>query len=212
MLPAPVETSTPLEDCGFLRVIPANPVTRRHVRLRSQKEIIEGQEALAIVHSGLGQGNRANPAMAVEHSLDYRVACSREKGQQDAVKALRVGIDGHNGLASHVLRCVRHQPILAEGDDEVLRQERERRHQLPVDRLDFQTDLDRPPDDLDRPLIRFIFALVFGKVSARMLDIELGLRPRIEAFDQLPEPGLPGHQNDLFKPGPYLGRPYRFRS
>lgn len=85
----------------------------------------------------------------------------------------------------HVLGCVGDQPVLTQGNDQVFRGEQERWHQAAIYKLHFQIEVQGATGCLDRVSVERVFAFVFLKIPACVLDIKPSLSIRIEAFDKL---------------------------
>jgi len=161
------------------------------VRARTDEQIVEREQSLAIIESCLGERHAANARSAVEDRCNRPGASIGQEGEQHAVKSLRVGVHAEEGTLQRVLRDVGDEPVLPNGQHDIVLAERIRRHQIAVDDVPRDAHVRRAMDERDRTFVRRVFAFVFAEVSrslGRVLDVEASLAARVEAGDELLEP------------------------
>jgi hypothetical protein len=89
------------------------------MRLRSEKEVVECEKALAIAQARFRDCDWAYAAMAIQHSVQRRGDLGGKEWEQDSVKSFGIRVHGHDGLASNVFSSVSDQSVLAQCDDNI---------------------------------------------------------------------------------------------
>src|ERR1700745_3351242 len=89
----------------------------------------------------------------------------RQERHQDAVKALRVWIDGDDQLSPNILCSVRDDAVLPGRDNEVLLGEEHSRQEAPIEELDFEVGRKRSARRLRSLTIGGVLALILAKVA-----------------------------------------------
>src|SRR5260370_5443110 len=149
---------------------------------RADEEVVEGQHTLAILQSRLRHRHLPRMFLSTQdgcHSIPH--LCWKERHQY-AIETLRVGIDGDDRLSLHILRSVRYQSVLTQGDDQIFLSKEHRWGKTSIEKLDFEVSWKRTECFLYCLAVDRILVLVSAKVSPCVFDVEPGLSNGIEAF------------------------------
>ena len=172
-------------------------IAGRGVRLRADEEVVHRQQGLAVRELRLGHRHRLDVAPVAQHVRQQQRQVAGLEGQQDAVPAEGVRIDADDGLAVEVLEGVGHQPVLAQGDDDVVAGEDEVGQEAALDHLEATVGFQCCRHEAQRLLVGLVLALVVGEVGAQVLQVEAGLGHRVVLRDQVLQPGAARDQDEL---------------
>jgi hypothetical protein len=170
----------------------------------SDEKIVEGKQTLAVTKSDRSQGDFPGLRLTIENVRDRCPCLIWQKRKKDTVKPARLGIHGHDRLDTCILRSVRDQAVLAQRHDDILLLKLKRRYQRSINNLHRHLKVQGPSYKVQGRAVSIILTLVVDEIAACVLDVELGLRTRVEALDQTFESRLARDEDELFEHGYFL--------
>ena len=135
--------------------------------------------------------------LSIDDVSDGRARLIRQIRQQNAVEPSRLRINPHNRLSTNILCGIRDQAVLSQCDNKVFFLKLERWDEGAVDQLLYHSEIEGAAERIQRGSIGVIFAFVICKATTGMLDVELRLRPRVEALHQLLQLGSLRYDHEL---------------
>ena len=163
----------------------------------ADEDVIHRVQRLAVAELHSRHRDLRQRRSATRHRRHERFGQRHGEGHQDAVDALRVRVEGQDGLAGKVLGDVHHEPIRAEGDDEVGGAKDEVGQERTLDELVAHAPGDGRSQAVEPTLVRVVGVLVLRERPAAVLDVEARLVAGVEPGHQLLKRRLSRHHDEL---------------